>query len=98
MVHALAGPRAGNRGSSFPRGVELCSQNGKTEQIRAFRVLTRAVTSVRRQARVRAPELTGDVWLNTGGEKIQLADLRGRIVLLDFWTSGCVNCLHVLDE
>jgi thiol-disulfide isomerase/thioredoxin len=51
-----------------------------------------------RQARVRAPELSGDVWLNTGGERLRLAELRGRIVLLDFWTSGCINCLHVLDE
>jgi thiol-disulfide isomerase/thioredoxin len=47
---------------------------------------------------VRAPELSGDGWLNTGGQQIKLAELRGRIVLLDFWTSGCVNCLHVLDE
>jgi thiol-disulfide isomerase/thioredoxin len=47
---------------------------------------------------VRAPELAGDVWLNTGGRPLKLAELRGRIVLLDFWTSGCVNCLHVLDE
>jgi thiol-disulfide isomerase/thioredoxin len=47
---------------------------------------------------VRAPELAGDSWLNTGGRPLKLAELRGRIVLLDFWTSGCVNCLHVLDE
>ncbi|EHR63885.1 NHL domain-containing thioredoxin family protein [Saccharomonospora cyanea] len=50
------------------------------------------------RARVRAPELTGDAWWNTGGEPLTLAGLRGKIVLLDFWTSGCVNCLHVLDE
>ncbi|WP_439386382.1 NHL domain-containing thioredoxin family protein [Amycolatopsis lexingtonensis] len=47
---------------------------------------------------MRAPELRGDVWLNTGGRALTLAELRGRIVLLDFWTSGCINCLHVLDE
>ncbi|WIX93609.1 NHL domain-containing thioredoxin family protein [Amycolatopsis sp. DG1A-15b] len=47
---------------------------------------------------MRAPELRGDVWLNTGGRPITLAELRGRVVLLDFWTSGCINCLHVLDE
>ena len=47
---------------------------------------------------MRAPELAGDVWLNTGGERLTLAQLRGKIVLLDFWTSGCINCLHVLDE
>ncbi|MFD7237902.1 NHL domain-containing thioredoxin family protein [Streptomyces syringium] len=50
-------------------------------------------------ARVRAPELIGKGgWLNTGGTALTLADLRGRIVILDFWTFCCVNCLHVLDE
>ncbi|MFJ6797612.1 NHL domain-containing thioredoxin family protein [Streptomyces sp. NPDC091268] len=52
-----------------------------------------------RRARVRAPELIGKGgWLNTGGTPYTLADLRGRIVILDFWTFCCVNCLHVLDE
>ncbi|GAA2512484.1 NHL domain-containing thioredoxin family protein [Pilimelia columellifera] len=50
------------------------------------------------QAPVRAPELRGRAWLNTGGRTITLADLRGKIVVLDFWTFCCVNCLHVLDE
>ncbi|QPP07761.1 redoxin domain-containing protein [Streptomyces bathyalis] len=50
-------------------------------------------------ARVRAPELQGEGgWLNTGGRDLTLADLRGRITLIDFWTFCCVNCLHVLDE
>ncbi len=51
------------------------------------------------RARVRAPELIGKGgWLNTGGNDLTLTDLRGRIVILDFWTFCCVNCLHVLDE
>ena len=50
-------------------------------------------------ARVRAPELVGaGGWLNTGGRQLSLADLRGKIVLLDFWTFCCINCLHVIDE
>lgn len=53
---------------------------------------------VGRLPRVRAPELRGRGWLNTGGRSLSLADLRGRFVLLDFWTFCCVNCLHVLDE
>jgi thiol-disulfide isomerase/thioredoxin len=54
---------------------------------------------VRVTGRVRAPELRGaGGWLNTGGRELSLADLRGRIVLLDFWTSACANCLHVIDE
>ncbi|GAB1643764.1 NHL domain-containing thioredoxin family protein [Krasilnikovia sp. MM14-A1259] len=48
--------------------------------------------------RVRAPELKGRAWLNTGGRALSLQDLRGRVVLLDFWTFCCINCLHVLDE
>ncbi len=51
-----------------------------------------------RRARVRAPELRGRQWLNTGGEQLGLADFRGKVVLLDFWTFCCINCLHVLDE
>jgi thiol-disulfide isomerase/thioredoxin len=47
--------------------------------------------------RVRAPELRGRGWLNTGGP-LSLGDLRGWFVLLDFWTFCCINCLHVLDE
>ena len=51
-----------------------------------------------RLPRVRASELVGRGWLNTGGVDVTLADLRGKIVVLDFWTFCCVNCLHVLDE
>ncbi|MBP5938192.1 NHL domain-containing thioredoxin family protein [Streptomyces acidiscabies] len=52
-----------------------------------------------RRVRVRAPELVGKGgWLNTGDRQYTLSDLRGRIVILDFWTFCCINCLHVLDE
>lgn len=51
-----------------------------------------------RLPRVRASELVGRGWLNTGGRDLTLADLRGKIVVLDFWTFCCINCLHVLDE
>ncbi|BCS31253.1 hypothetical protein TBR22_A04530 [Luteitalea sp. TBR-22] len=47
---------------------------------------------------VRAPELDGAIaWLNTPAP-ITLAQLRGKVVLLDFWTYGCINCLHVLPD
>ena len=54
--------------------------------------------TARRTARVRASELIGRGWLNTGGKQVTLEDLRGKIVILDFWTFCCINCLHVLDE
>ena len=54
--------------------------------------------TVRADYRVRASALEGRNWLNTGGRQLGLEDLRGKVVLLDFWTFCCINCLHVLDE
>jgi DNA-binding beta-propeller fold protein YncE len=48
--------------------------------------------------RVRAPELTGDHgWLNVEAP-LTLRALRGKLVLLDFWTFCCINCLHELPR
>ena len=45
-----------------------------------------------------APPLDGDFeWINTT-KPLTLADLRGKFVLLDFWTFCCINCMHVLPE
>src|SRR5437763_1099667 len=53
---------------------------------------------VRQDARVRAPELEGGRgWLNTD-RPLTIAGLRGKVVLLDFWTYGCVNCMHVIPD
>lgn len=52
----------------------------------------------RQAERVRAPELEGGRgWLNTDAP-LSLAALRGKVVLLDFWTYGCVNCMHVIPD
>src|SRR3990170_3357882 len=48
--------------------------------------------------RVRAPEITTrHGWLNTD-KSYKLADFRGKIVLLDFWTLGCINCQHIIPD
>ncbi|HWQ13346.1 MAG TPA: thioredoxin-like domain-containing protein, partial [Roseiflexaceae bacterium] len=45
-----------------------------------------------------APEFpAGLEWLNVS-RPLTLAELRGKIVLVDFWTYGCVNCIHNLPE
>lgn len=42
-----------------------------------------------------APEFTGiEQWFNS--PPLTLAGLRGQVVLVDFWTYGCVNCLRTL--
>src|SRR5881296_1588802 len=49
-------------------------------------------------ARMRAPELTGARgWLNTD-KPLTLAALKGKVVLLDFWTYGCINCMHIIPD
>ncbi len=52
--------------------------------------------ALRTGPRVRAPELPAGRWF--GADPLTLAALRGRFVLLDFWTSACANCLHVVPE
>jgi thiol-disulfide isomerase/thioredoxin len=44
-----------------------------------------------------APEFTGiDKWLNS--EPLTLQQLRGKVVLVDFWTYTCINCIHTLPQ
>jgi thiol-disulfide isomerase/thioredoxin len=48
---------------------------------------------------VRAPEFApGLDWVQVPGGAPTLAALRGRVVLVDLWTYGCINCQHVAPE
>jgi len=50
------------------------------------------------EKRMKVPTLpAGLTWLNTAGP-IELRALRGKFVLLDFWTYCCINCMHILPE
>jgi DNA-binding beta-propeller fold protein YncE len=54
--------------------------------------------SQQERVRIRAPELTGGSgWLNTD-RPLSLAALKGKVVLLDFWTYGCINCMHIIPD
>jgi thiol-disulfide isomerase/thioredoxin len=57
----------------------------------------RDMTAPAATSRVRAPELRGAGWFNTD-RPLTIAGLRGKVVLLDFWTFCCINCLHVIEE
>lgn len=48
-------------------------------------------------ARVRAPEIVGGAWLNVP-EPMSMAELRGRVVVLHFFTGSCVHCQRVVAE
>ena len=44
-----------------------------------------------------APELTNDTWLNVDSP-LRLADLRGKVVIVEMWTFGCINCQNVMPS
>jgi thiol-disulfide isomerase/thioredoxin len=48
-------------------------------------------------AAANAPEFTGiSAWFNSA--PLRLSDLRGKVVLVNFWTYGCINCVHTLPH
>ena len=54
--------------------------------------------SAQERPKVRAPEITGGQgWLNTD-KPLSLAALKGKIVLLDFCTYGCINNIHIIPH
>jgi DNA-binding beta-propeller fold protein YncE len=57
-----------------------------------------SIMAAQDQPKVRAPEITGGRgWLNTD-KPLSLAALKGKVVLLDFWTYGCINCIHIIPD
>ena len=91
--------------TALQRGVE-----GTTFATRQLRALTGrqngslgacgASSSTVLQACGRAPALRGiTAWLNTaGGRPLSLEGLRGKVVLVDFWTYSCINCQRTLPH
>ncbi len=106
-----AGDRLGrSRGIVAPTMVALCllallraatgvaAQEAATQEDAAQQDSAQAEPAHPFPRRVPAPSLDGGVgWLNTD-RPLKLADLRGKFVLLDFWTYCCINCIHVLPE
>jgi thiol-disulfide isomerase/thioredoxin len=47
----------------------------------------------------RAPDFVGGgPWFNTGGKPLAIAHLRGKVVAVEMWTAGCINCRNVLPD
>jgi thiol-disulfide isomerase/thioredoxin len=59
-----------------------------------------AFTSIDKSGFVQAPELIGiDSYINTvANEPIHLSNYKGKVVLLDFWTYTCINCIRTIPH
>jgi cytochrome c biogenesis protein CcdA/thiol-disulfide isomerase/thioredoxin len=83
--------------TSFARKrLEALNGGSKFEQTAAAQPVRTAQLPVLGQA----PEFLGiDHWLNTTGDRpVSLASLRGKVVLVDFWTYSCINCIRTLPH
>jgi thiol-disulfide isomerase/thioredoxin len=54
---------------------------------------TLAFSSISRVYAIQAPEIVSPTWLNS--EPLQLDQLRGKVVMVEFWTFGCWNCRNI---
>ncbi len=63
----------------------------------ALSLAMRAAPALAAGPRPAAPELTGITgWINSPA--LRLSQLRGKVVLLEFWALGCINCIHTLPQ
>jgi cytochrome c biogenesis protein CcdA/thiol-disulfide isomerase/thioredoxin len=81
---------------AFQNKVE--NSSGAQRQLQKLRGHTRQVAATTSlQDYGRAPELTGLTnWINS--KPLTLKQLRGKVVLIDFWTYSCINCLRTLPH
>ncbi|HEX8236220.1 MAG TPA: thioredoxin-like domain-containing protein [Abditibacteriaceae bacterium] len=78
--------------------VVVGTQRKAPQQLKTDSNVAEPIAPVELSSAVNAPEFpSGFTWINTE-KPLSLRALRGKIVLLDFWTYGCINCMHILPD
>ena len=83
-------------------GSQSAPQTKKTKQTKPVKKSAATTTVAKKTAPQDTPPGTPDFpatleWLNTD-KPLTLRDLRGKVVLLDFWTYCCINCIHIIPD
>ncbi len=75
-----------------------CAQPAMKDQEKEYKnQIEKRMREIRDQA-VHAPEFPANFqWLNTS-KPLSIQSLKGKMILLDFWTYCCINCMHVLPD
>jgi DNA-binding beta-propeller fold protein YncE len=102
MAVLLLSACAGLASTPLPQVPEADSPSeatSETDQSESEGELMQSVTQEQSFAgSVEAPEFPQDLdWLNTD-RPLTLEQLEGKLVLLDFWTYGCINCIHIIPD
>jgi thiol-disulfide isomerase/thioredoxin len=72
----------------------ICDEAARATPVSSAPATPIQVAAASQQA---APDFTGiSNWFNS--KPLSMADLRGKVVLVDFWTYGCVNCVNTLPH
>lgn len=79
--------------AAMPQGAAISTEMQETDTAMNSTATPGAARIDKRQFK-RAGEIISETWLNS--EKINWNDLRGRVVVVDFWTFACYNCKNTL--
>ncbi len=75
-----------------------CSADYKEDNLNDNKLQNKKDDEMQYAGTVNAPDFyDGLEWLNTD-RPISMKDLKGKVVLIDFWTYCCINCIHVIPD
>ena len=99
LIGASCGDDSGDAPTATPDQAPAAQPTAKPDQAPTAQPTEPAPTAAAASARPAdsklAPELIGiESWINS--EPLTIEGLRGKVVLIDFWTYTCVNCLRTL--
>ncbi len=78
--------------------ISSCNANYKEDNLNSKKLQTKKDSEMQYSGTVNAPDFhDGLEWLNTE-QPLSIKDLKGKVVLLDFWTYCCINCIHVIPD
>ncbi len=82
----------------FPTSFVMTPIRTEADRLALRAQIQEKIRETRTKHKIKAPDFPAELeWLNTS-HALRLQELRGKVVVLDFWTYCCINCLHVLRD
>jgi DNA-binding beta-propeller fold protein YncE len=98
LLAAACSPQSGEVASSIDPGTEAGADIADTDEVPSDPTSDSTDEAVSFAGTDPAPEFpSGLDWLNVD-RPLTLEELQGKVVLIDFWTYGCINCIHIIPD